>query len=373
MRIGVNCRELLSHRMEGICRYINETTKRLVLSHPEDEFVFFFDRPYDEQFIYADNVTPVVLAPQARHPILWYLWFEHSLPAALKKHKVDVLYSGDTYLSLKSDVKTLLVCHDLAYLHYPDHIRWSHRQYYRHYFPKFHDRADHIVAVSGYTKSDVVEKYKLPADKITVGYNATPPGFRGLTYAEKQEQREVHADGCPYFIFVGSLHPRKNLVRLILAFDQFKKDSQTEHKLVLIGRFAWKNEELQSALKRISCADDIVMKGSIMQGIQPIVGGSDGLFYVSLFEGFGIPIVEGYSARVPVVTSTVSSMPEVAGDCAILVDPTDTDAISRAMQQLAHDPPDEAALDRAEARAKSFTWQQTADHIYQQLTLLHEQ
>jgi len=371
MRIGVNCRELLAHRMEGICRYINETTKRLVLSHPEDEFYFFFDRPYDEQFIYADNVTPVVIGPQARHPILWYLWFEHSLPAALKKYKIDVLYSGDTYLSLKTDVKTLLICHDLAYLHYPSHIRWSHLKYYRHYFPKFHNRADHIVCVSQYTKDDVVAKYGVDPSKVSVGYNATPPGFRGRSEAEKQGQRDIHADGKPYFIFVGSLHPRKNLVRLIKAFDRFKKESDHPHKLVLVGRFAWKNEELQATLHDITCADDIVMKGSIHEGIQPIVGGSDGLFYISLFEGFGIPILEGFSSKVPVVTSTVSSMPEVAGDCAILVDPTDVKAISTAMERLAIDPPSSDYLQRAADRAQTFTWQQTADHIYQQLQRLH--
>ena len=140
---------------------------------------------------------------------------------------------------------------------------------------------------------------------------------------------------------------------------------------MLIGRFAWKNEELQATLASISCADDIVMKGSIHEGIQPIVGGSDGLFYISLFEGFGIPILEGFAAGVPVVTSTVSSMPEVAGDCATLVDPTDIPQVTAAMKKLADEPPKADELQKASERAATYTWQRTADHIYDQLQRLH--
>jgi len=367
MNIGVNCRILNASRMEGISRYIHETTKRMVLSHPEDQFFFFFDRPYDEQFIFADNVTPVVIGPQARHPILWYLWFEHSIPAALKKHNVDVFYSGDTYLSLKTKVPTLLVCHDVAYMHYPDHIRWSHLKYYRHYFPQFHEAADHIVAVSEYTRQDIISKYKLAPEKVTVGYNATPPGFNPLSDAEKQVQRDTYASGKPYFIFVGSLHPRKNLVRLVKAFDHFKTQTNSDFKLVLIGRFAWKNKELKATFESLKHAADIIMTGTIHKGIQPIIAGSDGLYYVSLFEGFGIPILEGFSSGVPVVTSNISSMPEVAGDCAIMVDPTDEKAIANTMVELATVPYCSQKLHAAQERATTFTWQLTADHIYTHL------
>jgi len=122
MRIGINTRVLLKGRMEGVARYIHETVSRMALAHPEDQFVLFFDRPFHQDFVYADNVTPVVIGPPARHPILWYIWFEWSLKLALKKHRIDVLLSPDTYMSLSTQVPTLLVTHDLAYLHYPDHI-----------------------------------------------------------------------------------------------------------------------------------------------------------------------------------------------------------------------------------------------------------
>ena len=245
MRIAVNARELLKGRMEGIGRYIFETTRRMVLDHPEDEFFFFFDRAYDPSFIFAENVTPIVVHPQARHPILWYLWFEWGVPYYLRKLDIDVFYSGDTYASMKTDVPTLIVCHDIAYKHYPDHLRTSHRKYYQNNFPKFHKKANHIVAVSNFTKEDIVETYQVSPDKVTIGYNATPKGFAPKSEEQKQSIREELTEGHPYFMYVGSLHPRKNVVNLIKAFDLFKKTNKTDHKLVLVGRMAWKNEELQ--------------------------------------------------------------------------------------------------------------------------------
>jgi len=337
MKIAVNTRELLKGRMEGIGRYIYETTRQMVLDHPEDTFYFFFDRPYDESFVFADNVVPLVLHPQARHPILWYLWFEWSVPYYLKKYDIDVFYSGDTYASMRTDTKTLIVCHDIAYKHYPKHLRLSHLRYYRKNFPIFHKRADHIVAVSEYTRQDIISTYDLDPGKVTVGHNATPKGFEPLSAARQQEIRDRLTDGKPYFIYVGSLHPRKNVVNLIKAFDQFKEGGR-EHKLVLVGRMAWKNEELQQVYQTIDCAEDIIFTGHISNADLPLyLASAEALTYVSVFEGFGIPILEGMSSGTPVVTSNVSSMPEVAGDAALLIDPHDSSSICSGMDTIVDD------------------------------------
>ena len=272
---------------------------------------------------------------------------------------------------MKSSVPTLLVCHDLAYVHYPEHIREIHLKYYRKNFPRFHRRANHVVAVSEFTRQDVIKNYGLSQNEVSVGYNATPPGFRKLTATEIKEQKAKYTDGSPYFIYVGSLHPRKNLVRLIEAFDNFKSNTNNDHKLVLIGRFAWKNEELKDTYEKITHKSDIILTGSIHDGIHPIVAASEGLFYVSLFEGFGIPILEGFSSHVPVVTSNVSSMPEVAGDCGIVIDPTDTSQIIGAMKMLAQGKYPESELKKAAKRAATFTWKNTADHIYSKLQDIH--
>jgi len=332
MKIAVNARELLKGRMEGIGRYIFETTRQMVLNHPEDEFYFFFDRSYDPSFIFADNITPVVVYPQSRHPILWYIWFEITIPYYLKKYNIDAFYSGDTYLSMKTKVPTLLVCHDVAYKHYPDHIKKIHLDYYERNFAKFHKRADHIVAVSEFTRQDIIKIYDLDPNKITVGYNATPKGFVPINEEGKTKIKSKLTGGNPYFIYVGSLHPRKNVINLIRAFDHFKKTHSTNHKLVLVGRMAWKNEALKEISTATKFRDDIIFTGHLSnENLPKYLASADALTYVSVFEGFGIPILEGMSSGIPVITSNVSSMPEVAGDAALLIDPHDSLSISEGM------------------------------------------
>jgi glycosyltransferase involved in cell wall biosynthesis len=372
MKIAVNARELLKGRMEGIGRYIFETTKRMVLEHPEDEFYFFFDRGYDPSFLFADNVIPIVVHPQARHPILWYLWFEWSVPYYLKKHKIDVFFSGDTYASMKTNVPTLIVCHDIAYKHYPDHIRGSHKKYYQKNFPKFHRKADHIVAVSNFTKQDIVSTYDLDAERVTIGYNATPNGFEPLSEELKNEIRQELTKGKPYFIYVGSLHPRKNVVNLIKAFDIFKIENGCDHKLVLVGRMAWKNEELKKTYETTVHRDDIIFTGHISNEQLPrYLAAAEALTYVSVFEGFGIPILEGMSSGTPVITSNVSSMPEVAGDAALLIDPHDPKSIAGGMQEIISNKPlRQDLISKGIERAKTFSWDNTANHIYKELKKL---
>ncbi len=370
MDIAVNTRLLLSHRMEGVARYIYETTKRLVLNHPEDRFHFFFDRPYDKQFIFAENVEPHILSPPARHPILWYLWFERAIPRYLDKYKIDVFYSGDMYLSMRSKVPTLMVTHDLNYLHYPRGIRWSHLKYYQHYMPRFHHRADHLIAVSHATKKDVVHQYGLSEEKISVAYNSCPSGFRKFTESEKEEARRIHTGGSPYFVYVGSVHPRKNVDRLILAFDHFKSKYGTEHKLVIYGRMAWKTEAVSVALDQINHKDDVVFLSNKEALVQSVMASAEALCYISLFEGFGIPIVEAYASGVPVITSNVSSMPEVAGEGALIVDPNDTEDISQAMHKIIDRGTKERLISKGTEQLAKFSWEESAQHIYEQLQRL---
>lgn len=362
MRIAVNTRVLLSTRMEGVCRYIHETLKRMVLAHPEDEFFFFFDRPYDEQFIYASNVTPVVISPQARHPVLHYIWFEISIPRALKKYSIDVFYSGDTYMSLSTDVPTVLVCHDIAYAHYPQHLPWLTRKYYQYFFPRFHERADKVLTVSQATKDDIVARYSLDADQIQVAHNAVKEGMQPLSSIARQKVKDKYTTSKDYFIYVGAVHPRKNVASIIRAFDAFKENTQSDMKLVLIARLAWNAQEFLDTLATAKFKNDIIhLKEIYNEEVNALTASAFAMVYVSFFEGFGLPILEAMHCDVPVITSRVSSMPEVAGDAALLVDPHNISEISMAMTSLYNDPTLRTHLiQKAQQQRQKFDWKRTA-------------
>jgi glycosyltransferase involved in cell wall biosynthesis len=371
MKIAINTRFLLKHQMEGVGRFIYETTKRLVLNHPDDEFHFLFDRSYDPSFIHAPNVKAKVLFPPARSPWLWKYWFEIAVPQYLKKIKADVFFSPDTYLSLSSKVPCLLVSHDIAYAHFPEHIPKPALKYYQKYFPKYHKRANKIIAVSSFTKKDIIETYGVDESKIQVAYNAAGDNFKKLNGVEKEEIRKDFTGGKPYFIYVGSIHPRKNIQRLILAFNRFKSQTKSDIKLILVGRLAWKIDSILACHKESSYTADIIFLQHIDQGIEKLMGAAEALVYVSLHEGFGIPVLEAMHCDIPVICSNSTSLPEVAGKAAILVNPNNTIEISDAMIRIVKDLSlRKQIIEAGQLQRKKFDWDKTSEIIYQQLAFL---
>ena len=153
--------------MEGFGWYTYEIVKRMVEKHPEHTFLFFFDRPYEQQFIFAENVEPIVLSPAARHPFLFVWWFEVAVASALKKHKADVFFSPDGYLSLRTTIPQVAVIHDLNFEHYPKDVPWLVRKYYNYFFPRFARKAAHIITVSETSKQDIIQQYSIAPSRIS--------------------------------------------------------------------------------------------------------------------------------------------------------------------------------------------------------------
>lgn len=366
MRIAVNTRFLLPHRMEGFGVFTHETLRRITAAHPEHEFLFLFDRPFSPQFIYNSNVIPAVVSPQARHPLLWYLWFEWAIPAVLQRYQPDVLLSPDGYLSLKTDVPSVPVIHDLAFEHYPEAVPWLVRWYYRYFFPKFAAKARAIATVSEYSRQDLVRQYQVPPDKISVIYNGASAHFQPLSSEEQQAVRAELTGGFAYFIYVGAIHQRKNVPNLLRAFEQFKHTTGSPVKLVIAGRKAWGNAELERLYEGLTFKDDIRFTGNIEQAqLARYVGAALALTYVSYFEGFGIPLVEAMQCHVPVITSNASSLPEVAGEAGLIKAPDDVAGIAESMAALALDHRlRECLIANARTRAHHFSWQHTAERLW---------
>ncbi len=400
MKIAVNTRFLLKNKLEGIGWYTYEVLQRLVEKHPDDEFIFFFDRPYHPDFVFGKNVTPVVLFPQARHPLLFIWWFEWSVARALKRYKVDVFFSPDNFLCLNTAVPTLLVVHDMAYKHFSDNDKWVNRLYYRFFMPRFLKKAAHIVTVSHFVAADLSVELGASADKsaatssdkseatssdkseatssdkseatgVSVAYNGCRKEFTPLSREAQIEVKQQYTQRDDFFLFVGAVHPRKNVHRLIAAFDMFKQQAFSPLKLVICGRFAWQTGLVKTAFDKAIHKKDIIFTGYVPdEDVPKLTASAFAVVYTSLFEGFGLPILEAMNCDVPVITSNVSSMPEVAGDAALLVNPESVSEIAEAMQALVENfKLRQGLIDRGRLQRQKFSWDKTAAIIYQNLVI----
>lgn len=365
MKIAVNTRFLLAGKLEGIGRVTHEWLQRLTRRHPEHQFYFFFDRPYDPQFVYGPNVHPLVLSPPARHPLLFYYWFQHRVAAALKKVGAEVFLSTDGMTVLHTTVPRVTVVHDLAFEHYPQDLGYLQRRYYQHFTPRFVRASDKVLTVSNFSKQDIMRQYQVVPSKVEVVYNAPGAAFRPCSFGRQVSIREQHTRGEAFFLFVGALHPRKNLDTLLRAFDLFRQQTGSEVKLVLAGRKAWKRHGWQRILKNMTFRDQVVFTGRVSEAdLVALYGAAVATVYVPTLEGFGLPIVEAQACLCPVICSQTSALPEVAGDGALLVDPQDPEAISAAMAQVYHDLDLRRVLQQqGRENLQRFSWDRSADQV----------
>ncbi len=352
--------------MDGIARFTDETMRIITTQHPEHQFYFYFDRKYDEQFIYNSNVHPVIIHPQARHPFLFLAWFEASLPLHFARTHPDIFLSPDGFLSLTTNVKSISVIHDLNFEHSPEDIPYFMRKYYSGMFPRFAKKAARIATVSEYSKLDIVDKYKVDPLKIDVVYNGAGSIFKPLALVGQQQTRNKFSQGREYFFFIGTLHPRKNLVNLFKAFDLFKHNDAKGVKLILAGARMWWTDEIRLAYEEMEYREDVIFTGRVNDDeLADLMASALALTYVSLFEGFGIPILEAFQCDTPVITSNVTSMPEVAGNAAMLINPFSINSIADAMQKTASDPGFRQELILAgQEQRKKFSWVQTAEKMW---------
>ncbi len=359
---------MLPDKLEGIGWVMYETLRRMVMSHPEVEFYFFFDRKPDPRFLFAPNVKPVTLFPQARHPFLYVWYFECSVARALERIKPDLFYSPDGYLSLRTDVPSVAHFHDLNFEHFPKDMPPLDLWHYKKFFSRFAHKAQRIITVSEFSKMDISQCYNVNPDKIDVAYNGANELFVPIPDEEKLVIRQKYTQGKPYFIFVGSLHPRKNLARLFPAYDLFREQSSNDIKLMIVGEKRWWTETIRHAYDNMHHKEDVVFMGHLSATeLHQVTAAAFASLYVSYFEGFGIPIVEAFRCKVPVITSNVSSMPEVAADAALLVDPFKLTSIADAMLQIQNDYLRKELIDKGWKRKDSFSWDLCADHIWNSL------
>ena len=323
--------------------------------------------------LYFNQLPPADLfpqSPQIEQRIMPFprLWTHLRLAAELHQHPPDVFFTPAHVIPFSYFGPSVATVHDLGYHHFPEAHPWQQLAYLRWSTRHNGRRARHVVADSEATKADLIQLDGIPADKIDVIYPGVDPALQPVTNEEViTAVRHKHNITPPYLLYLSTLQPRKNLVRLIQAYAA----SGLPHQLVLAGKAGWLSQPILEVISNQSSviSEKIVVTGFVDEVDKAaLLSGATAVLYPSLYEGFGFPVLEAQACGTAVLTATTSSLPEVAGDAALLVNPLDTAAITQGMQRLVQDDTYRQELvQRGFANVKKFSWEETAVQLLQTL------
>jgi glycosyltransferase involved in cell wall biosynthesis len=364
VKIAVNTRLLLKNKLDGLGYFSHEVLQRLVNNHPEVEWLFIFDRPYHSDFIYNNKVQAISIGPPSRHAILWWIWFQISIPYVLWKHKVDLLLSPDGYIPTYGKTPALPVIHDINFEHQNHNLDPVSGAYMRYFFPRFAKRGRRVATVSYFSKKDISKTYSIDEGQIDLVYNGVSSKFKALNDSERMIQKKKWSKGSEYLLFVGSLNPRKNIEGMLDAYEIYR-DQGGQAKFILAGSNMLGAQEIADCHRKNSYQSDIIFTGRLHENeIISLLGAAQALCFVSHFEGFGIPILEAFKSDCPVITANNTAMPEVAGEAAWLCNSKDATDIAKAM--LASDNEDlrKNRILKGREQVKNFNWDKSAEMMW---------
>ncbi|MHB9112510.1 MAG: glycosyltransferase family 4 protein [Thermoleophilia bacterium] len=373
LRIGINGRSIF-RQLTGVQQYAREVTRALCALKAEDvDFTVFSGREGRD----AGTGLPMEASGfPAGSPVRGLVWEQTLLRRMVKKAGIDILFSPANVAPLYPPTSSVVTIHDLSFLLFPEYFSRSFGVYYRNIIPKIVEQAVAVITDSESSREDLIVHLGVAPEKVTAVHLGVSADFRRRVRKDDLETvRRRHGLPPKFFLSVSSLEPRKNLVNLVKAYRLLPEEVTAEHKLVLVGAgnrlfsdpgLAKVIEPLQSGL--------VVAPGYIPEKDLPFVYRmATALVFPSLYEGFGLPVLEAMAASTPVITSNRSSLPEVAGTAAALIDPEKVEEIAAAMELLAVDSGTRNLLiERGKKRAGSFTWEKTAAETLRVLTSVIE-
>ncbi len=379
MRIGINALLLSaaqSYRNAGVSHYTLNLLSALRTVGSAHEFtVFVSDRSIAEQVPAAPNSLIVLVSESTASPIRRVLWEHLHATGEIRRRGLDLLHAPVNVLPLRLPCPGIITLHDLAFLRFPQFFRPARRAYQQWFTPQSARRAALIIAISEHTRRDIIELLHLPEERIRVIYPILPERFSQPCSAEAvQAFRQRHQLPEQFILFLATLEPRKNLMRLLDAFRLFKRETSLPHTLVLAGAQGWFMQALEQRIHALGLAHEVRLVGYIAEEEKVLWYHAADLFvYPSLYEGFGMPVAEAMACGVPVITSNASSLPEVVGDdatfgerAALTIDPYDTEALAHAIQQGITDIAlREQLRERGPARAQRFAPGPLAQQVMQ--------
>jgi glycosyltransferase involved in cell wall biosynthesis len=369
MKVGIDIRTLMDARYSGVSEYTFNLVEE-ILKLDKNDYRLFYNCFGDCLNIpeFSGGKFKVV---KYNYPnkILNYLFFKFfNYPKIDKELGADVFFMPHiNFIGKSAATKSLITIHDLSFLKYPEFFSWRKNFWHRMInVKKLIKRFNRVVAVSENTKQDIVELCGINPDKVEVIYSGIGEEFRKINANEKKsaEVRDKYKLPEKFILYLGTLEPRKNVDGIIRAYNKLRADSRElqDYKLVIAGGKGWKSDNIYKEWECSGFKNDIKFLGYVDSKDKVYLYNlADVFVYPSFYEGFGFPPLEAMACGLPVIISYAASLPEVAGDAALMVDPYNINDITKAMAEVLTDESlKNKLIERGLARAKKFSWENTA-------------
>jgi len=363
MHVVVDAR-YISRLQSGIGLYTQHLLQALAAIDLETRYTYLTVRDGPDPGVRQSNFAPWVTRISFENHLVGDLWQSSYLPFRLAALGADLYHGPAVFLPLvKLGYRTVVTIHDLVAFLFPETVPTKYGTYMRWMTRLSVRSADRIIADSEATRADLLRLLGVPAEKVRTIHAALGSGYAPVRDPARLEAvRRTYQLEEPYLLFVGNLEPRKNLVRLIEAYALLRRRHRLPHRLVLAGKKGWLYRPIFQAVERLGLQREVIFTGYISQEDLPAVYSMAAVFaFPSIYEGFGLPVLEAMACGVPVVAGASGSIPEVAGDAALLVPPSEVEAIAETLHRVLTDAALRAELRaRGLARSRAFSWERVA-------------
>ena len=367
MRVALNA-QLLStaptYRGAGISRVIYELVAHLGSVPSSYKYLVFAPESEDNRrLVRSAGIEARLTRLPVERPAVRVAWEQLALPLELRRARVDLLHALGFVSPLVWRGPTVVTVYDLSFLLFPELFNRANRLYLRQLAPPSFRRASHVIAISEHTRQDVIRLCGVSPERVTAIHLAADARFSPADpNAVAQFRRELRVPES-YILYMGTLEPRKNVATLVRAYAELRRMNHVSHTLVLAGARGWQYEPIFALVRELGLQKHVWFPGFIPAEEQALwYTAADVFAYPSLYEGFGLPVLEAMACGTPVVASNSSSLPEVVGEAGVLVEPTNVRALAEALAQLLENDSHRAKLREAGlARARSFSWRRTAE------------
>ncbi len=360
MLISIDTRGAKLYTGTGIGTYTNELMKNIMKLDQKNQYLFFWPGEGYEQFKGKSNIKVRIVGEKHKS-----FWTNSYIPAQIKNNAIEIFHVPQNGIGLPKEkyCKYVVTVHDLIPYILPETVGENYRKQFTTQMPSILENADKIITVSQYSKQDIMNYFGIPKEKIAVTYLATDTIYQPINHQHaKNFIKNRYTIDSNFILYLGGFSPRKNVHRLIDAYANIYRKLNPSHDLIIIGTLKESHQELVKQVEKLGLQNKVKFIGFIPYEHLPYFYNAASVFvYPSIYEGFGLPPLEAMACGCPTITSNITSIPEVVGDGALLINPFDIDELSRSILKILEDQKFTIHLIvKGLKRASNFSWKTTA-------------